>query len=245
MRKLLTLTLVIATSLLIAASRNNSTALPAIEIPMANNAVTIDGNGNETDWNSAIWRSMSYNYVGTTNPSAADFTGRYKVLYDKDYIYVLAEITDDALVDSHTNPLVGYWEDDCLEIFIDEDGSGGQHRLSHNAWAYHISLDNQWVDINPNDVVQTYNTHGTMSRTKAGNVYTWECRFKVFGDTYIEGADNQPAVLSSGKKLGFMIAYNDSDATTREAMMGGTFISGTDKNRGYIDASVFDKVYLK
>ena len=33
------------------------------------------------------------------------------------------------------------------EIFIDEDNSGGNHQFNFNAFAYHIALDNQAVDI--------------------------------------------------------------------------------------------------
>ena len=35
------------------------------------------------------------------------------------FLYLLVEITDDVLFDQHANPLHLYWDDDCIEIFID------------------------------------------------------------------------------------------------------------------------------
>ncbi|MEN0006928.1 MAG: sugar-binding protein, partial [Bacteroidota bacterium] len=76
-----------------------------------------------------------------------DFSGRYKLTWSEDFIYILAEIQDDTLIDIHEDGLDRYWDDDCLEIFIDEDHSGGNHQYSHNAFAYHIALDGKVVDI--------------------------------------------------------------------------------------------------
>ena len=74
-------------------------------------------------------------------------------------IYILGEIVDDILFDSHRDPLVQYWDDDCLEIFIDEDHSGGDHQYNHNAFAYHMSLDNQAIDIGTDKQPHSYSHH--------------------------------------------------------------------------------------
>ena len=49
--------------------------------------------------------------------------------------------------DSHRDPLEQYWDDDTVEIFVDEDFTGGNHQFNHNAFAYHMSLDNRAIDI--------------------------------------------------------------------------------------------------
>ncbi len=218
--------------------------LPAYEIQPTTGAITINGNGSETDWSSVSWRNIDQTWLGVV-PTAADFSGKYKLLYDKDYLYILAEITDNALVDSHMDPLVDYFNDDCIEIFLDENASGGAHRSNYNAFAYHVSINNNWVDAGPTGNAAEYPTHGTMSRTNVGNVHTWEARVKLFPDNYIDGGVNEPVVLHKGKKIGFMLAYCDSDATTRESFIGSYPIPGTDKNRGWLDASLFEKMYLK
>ena len=50
-------------------------------------------------------------------------------------------------IDQHADPKYFYWDDDCLEIFIDEDAFGGDHEFNYNAFAYNVALDNQIVDI--------------------------------------------------------------------------------------------------
>ena len=41
-----------------------------------------------------------------------DFSGRFKLLWDEHYLYLMAEITDDILFDQHADPLKLYWDDD-------------------------------------------------------------------------------------------------------------------------------------
>jgi len=57
----------------------------------------------------------------------------------------------------------------------------------------------------------------------------------------------QPVTLYKGKKLGFMVAYCDSDSNKGRELFIGSFdvpaVNG-DKNRGYLDASVFDTLKL-
>ncbi|MFY9153072.1 MAG: sugar-binding protein [Prolixibacteraceae bacterium] len=38
--------------------------------------------------------------------------------------YVLVEVTDDMLSDDHAIPTQSWWDDDCLEVIINEDRSG-------------------------------------------------------------------------------------------------------------------------
>ena len=59
---------------------------------------------------------------------------------------LLAEIKDDKLIDLNKDPLKAWWDDDCLEIFIDADNSGGGHQFTHNAFAYHVALDGNVVE---------------------------------------------------------------------------------------------------
>ena len=108
-------------------------------------APTIDGVADEAAWQSAPWREISYRWLGPEHAST-DFEGRFKVVWTPERIHLLVEIVDDVLIDVHRDPLVRYWDDDCLEIFVDEDFSGGDHQYNHNAFAYHMSLDNRAID---------------------------------------------------------------------------------------------------
>jgi hypothetical protein len=206
----------------------------------------LDGKADDAVWQAADWRPLNQVWVGET-PSAADFSGRYKVAWDENMLYVLAEITDDQLVDTHPDGLLKYWDDDCLEIFVDEDASGGDHQYNYNAFAYHIGLDGKVVDIAPDHSFQYYNDHCISRRKTEGNVSVWEVAVKLYdGKQYQDGGDNAPKTLKSGKTIGFMLAYCDNDhSQEREHFVGDVRIEGNDKNRGWIDASVFGRLKLQ
>jgi len=213
--------------------------------PMAATAPIIDGNGNDACWANAEWADLDQLWLGVA-PAAADFTGRYKFVWTAEKLYLLAEITDDVLMDSRTNPLSSYWEDDCLEFFIDENNSDGDHQNNYNAFAYHVSVFYDAVDLGVDGQPHLFNDHISVLRTKVGTRYTWEFAITVYNDTFVYGADNNPVVtLTLGKKLGYALAYCDSDASkTRESFIGSIAIAGTDKNRAYIDAGIFGTMEL-
>ncbi len=206
----------------------------------------IDGISTDDSWQGIEWRNLDQLWSGTA-PQPNDFSGRYKVSWDENFLYVLAEITDDALVDTHPDGLKKYWDDDCLEVFIDDDASGGLHQYSYNAFAYHIALDGNVVDIAPDSSYRYYNEHCVTRRLTNGNLSTWEVAIRIFsGKKYVDDAGNIPRMLQLNKQLGFALAYCDNDhSPEREHFMGSTFIDGTDKNRAWIDAGVFDVMDLK
>lgn len=208
---------------------------------------TIDGTSDDLAWQNAVWLPLDQVWLGDPPPTAADFSGRYKILWDENNLYVLAEITDDTLLDIHADGLYHYWDDDCLEIFVDEDASGGDHQYNHNAFAYHIALDGRVVDIASDKKPRYYDDHCTMRRVTNGNVTTWEVAIKIFdGNRYVEGGDNIPRMLKAGKKLGFALAYCDNDySPEREHFIGSVRVEGEDKNRGWIDAGIFGLLELK
>jgi hypothetical protein len=206
--------------------------------------MNIDGLANETAWSKATWYSISQLLKGTM-PSATDFTGRYKLTWDQNYLYLLVEVTDNILSDDHTNPLTNWWDDDCIELFIDENRSKGDHQYNYNAFAYHVSLTYDVVDIGTDKNPHLYNDHIKTIRTQNGNKYTWECRVKIFGDSFVYGGNNTPLLLNSGKVMGFSVAYCDNDAgTTRESFMGSPVIPGVDKDLGYKTADYFQQLTL-
>lgn len=216
------------------------------QIYARNGTPVLDGIADDSVWAGASWIPLDQVWLGQ-NPSAEDFSGRFKLLWDENYLYVLAEITDDTLIDIHPDGLLKYWDDDCLEIFIDEDASGGNHQFNYNAFAYHIALDGKVVDIRPDSVCTYFNDHCTTRRTSAGAVSTWEVAIKVFGKSYSDksNAENIPKMLRSGKKMGFALAYCDNDhSPERENFMGSVPVTGNDKNRGWIDAGIFGLLVL-
>lgn len=188
--------------------------------------------------------------------SSDDFSGRYKLLWDEQYLYLMAEINDDVLFDQYANPTEKYWDDDSLEVFIDEDASGGMHQFSFNAFAYHVALDNQSADIGPNNADGStnfilLNDHiNSQWRRDANAAYaiTWELAIKLYDDKFTLAAEHMPVTLTKGKIIGFMLAYCDNDGSReREHFIGSHEIKpkNGDKNLGYIDAGVFGSIQLQ
>ena len=213
--------------------------------PRAAVVPTIDGVADELAWQSAAWQELSHRWLGPEY-SPDDFQGRYKVVWAPEKIYLLAEIVDDILIDSHRDPLVQYWDDDCLEIFLDEDFSGGEHQYNHNAFAYHMSLDNRAIDIGTDRRPRDYSHHVESRWKQSGDKVTWELAISVHTDRYVDdGYDNEPVVLTTGKILGLMVAYCDNDGSDlRENFIGSESVPHGPKDRGWIDAGLFGSLLL-
>lgn len=213
--------------------------------PKVDGPLTIDGVADESGWQRADWRPLAYRWLGPEY-SEEDFQGRYKVVWTPEKLYVLGEFVDDVLWDAHRDSLVQYWDDDCLEIFLDEDFSGGEHRYNHNAFAYHMSLDNRAIDLGTDEKPHDY-SHNVESRWKQhdGKI-VWELAIDVHDDGYVDGSEsNVPVTLAAGKILGFMVAYCDNDGEEfRENFIGSEQITDGATDRGYIDANVFGSLVL-
>ncbi|MES2388052.1 MAG: sugar-binding protein [Bacteroidota bacterium] len=216
--------------------------------PHTAKAPIIDGAGTDACWAKAPWQPINEKWLGEPY-KPADFTGRYKAVWDSSFVYILAEITDDTLADTHKDGLVKYWDDDCLEVFFDEDRSKGIHTYSYNAFAYHLSLANHCVDYGLDSAAHYYDSHAYTRRVTKGKNSVWEVRFSIHPDTYkpAKGKEKEssPLKLRAGKKLGFAIAYCDNDRSKeRENFIGNVPVAGTDKNKGYIDAGIFGELTL-
>jgi hypothetical protein len=213
--------------------------------PHAGIAPKIDGVANEDAWKLAKWQKLDQNWLGPKF-TKEDFQGRYKVVWTKSKLYLMAEIVDDILIDTHRDPLTQYWDDDCLEIFLDENFSGGDHQYNHNAFAYHMSLDNQAIDIGTNKKAQNYSHHVESNWKQQGNILTWELSFDIYTDDYQDSnTDNKAVELFEGKVMGLMVAYCDNDGSElRENFIGSESAIGGAPDRGWIDAGMFGKLIL-
>jgi len=161
-------------------------------------------------------------------------------------------------------------EDDCLELFINSNGLGGNHVNNNIAIAYHMKLDEEnamdYVSGQSNSLPfqSGYIKRNHHLNYKIGNldlpnkksidgsnIYTWEVEMKIYPET-LPTNDNpdtnppaEPIKLEEGKIMGFAVAYcNAGKSGKREYFMGSVFIDGADKNLAYKDASVFAKLHL-
>jgi len=213
--------------------------------PRAAEVPAIDGVADDTAWQSATWRELSHRWLGPEY-SPADFQGRFKVVWAPERIYLVVEIVDDILIDAHRDPLVRYWDDDCLEVFVDEDYSGGDHQYNHNAFAYHVSLDNRAIDIGTDRQPRDYSHHVESRWQQSAGKVTWELAISIYTDEYVDdSSSNEPVVLTPGKILGLMVAYCDNDGSDlRENFIGSESVPHGPTDRGWIDAGLFGALVL-
>jgi len=213
--------------------------------PRATLAPAVDGQPDDAAWAGAGWRPIDQRWLGPEY-TPEDFSGRFKVVWTEERLYLLVEITDDILIDRYRDPLVQYWDDDCLEIFLDEDRSGGNHQFTHNAFAYHLSLDNRAIDIGTDERARDYSHHVASAWRQYDDHLVWEVAIDVYPDTYVDGADtNRPLSLHEGKILGLMLAWCDNDGSElRENFIGSETVPYGPRDRGWIDAGLFGALEL-
>jgi hypothetical protein len=211
--------------------------------PRSVEALIIDGVANEPVWQASEWHDIDRRWLGPEY-TAEDFSGRFKVAWTEERLYILVEVVDDILFDSHRDPLTQYWDDDCVEIFIDEDYSGGDHQYNHNAFAYHMSLDNRAIDIGTDEQPHDYSHHVESRWRQTEDTIVWEIAIDIYTDQYIDGSDdNEPVALHAGKVMGLMLAYCDNDGSElRENFVGSESVPEGPKDRGWIDAGLFGEL---
>lgn len=247
-------------------------------VPEISQSPTIDGLANELVWDNSEWINLSYLFVDAqsgnqnTPPVATDFSGKYKVAWKENKLFFLVEVIDDQLVyntDASSQTPGQVFSQDNVEIFLDENNSGGAHTKTHNAFAFHISPNGNVADQcgcgNEGDYYgnagdwngRFFNNVVESAWTQNGSTYTWEIAVTVYTDQYSDGAsDNSAAMadLHAGKIMGYGVAYNDHDGPERDHMMGGFYIPGDNngtygtpggRNVAWQDASVFGELQLQ
>ena len=210
----------------------------------ASETPVIDGIGNESYWADAQWYPINYVWIPyNTIVSPTDFSGRFKLSWNENRLLLLVEIVDDSLYDTHVNPFDNYWNDDCVEVFLDEDHAGGIYQNTFNAFAYHISLTFDVVDPWSNVLL---NDHIQAARTKHDSLYTWELSIKVFDKNFKTNGSHIPVALKNNKEMGFSLAYCDNDRSPeRENFIGSKYLPVDSSNDSYLNASRFGTLILK
>ncbi len=210
---------------------------------MTRSQITIDGYGKDSIWANLAWYDMNYKWMGETADST-DYSGKFKLAWNSQYLFVLVEIIDEHINPTLENGIENYWKGDYVEVFIDEDKSGGNHQFSHQAFAYHVSTDGHVIDKSLSKETIFFDDHVDVKRTQIGNKHLWEMSIKLFDSTFDENAnDNIPVEIVKQKRIGFSIAYGDNDGNnSRENFMGSKKTHGKNNDEGYINSDVFGSI---
>jgi hypothetical protein len=211
--------------------------------------VVIDGSDADACWAKASWHAMEQVWLGNAM-NEGDFSGKFKTAWDKDYLYVLVQIEDDSLSDDHKDPLDNYWNDDAVELFIDEDRSKGDHLNNNNAFAYHCSIFYDVIDgAGKNGATINCKNNITMKMDTIGpHLYLWEFAVKMFNKNFdYSNPEASRVYLFPNKLMGFSIAYCDNDGASdklRENFIGSVVMPTGHENDSYMNANYFGSMLL-
>ena len=92
-----------------------------LEAPMVSKSPTIDGTIGEGEWKPALETEVTPK-TGSWDFGKTEVSYTFYVMYDRDYLYVAARLTDDDIqTDSAAEGSINgnTWQDDSIEIFID------------------------------------------------------------------------------------------------------------------------------
>lgn len=212
--------------------------------------VVIDGSDNDAVWSKTDWKPIDQVWIPYAAKMAkGDFEGKYKVAWDSLYLYVLVQVVDDVISDDHPDPLQNWWDDDCVEVFLDENRSKGDHLYNNNAFAYHISTKYDAIDMDSKGNGVNYKNNVIVKMDTIGvNTYLWEIAIKVYDASFtINNPEASRIILTSKKLMGLTLAYCDNDndpSKSRENFIGSIYMTAATANDNYITADYFGSCLL-
>jgi hypothetical protein len=188
----------------------------------------VDGKINDSCWHDASWQSIAQVWIPYgTKIDSSDYSGRYKVVWSSttNLLYFLVEITDDVFIDGFLPGITAdVYNYDIIEVFIDENKSGGLHVFdakdstnlewgtnAENAFSYHI-----YARFPKEGTVTTEHFAGDIAGTswsdvrrinyashipefalrRTGAKAVWEFSLIVYNDTYNDTISNNDAARS-------------------------------------------------
>lgn len=204
-------------------------------------APDIDGSKNDPIWNNTQWYAIDQKWSGAAY-SFSDFFARYKMSWTSEALYLLVEIKDDTLINKHTYTPEG---NDYIQLFIDQDNSGGKFPEQHNIFNYTITPDGNVIGFDPKGALLFYNHHVQSQKNSFNDVTTWEFKITIYDQSYKENGVNDQVILQKDQKLGFMIAYNDVDTSSDTSKIGSVFIYEEEYQSLKNNANIFGTLVLK
>jgi hypothetical protein len=149
------ITTIILSAIQLTLSQTRSNQQDTLIAPDVASIPLIDGQGNDSCWQTIPWQSIGESWIPYgTKVDSIDYTGRYKVVWSSksNLLYILVEVTDNVFVDGFIpGTTANVYNYDIIEVFVDENKSGGLHVFdgndsiglqwgtnAENAFAYHM-----------------------------------------------------------------------------------------------------------
>ncbi|TWD94588.1 endo-1,4-beta-xylanase [Neobacillus bataviensis] len=174
---------------------------------------TIDGTVDD------VWKNAQELPVNHYLQAWQGANGVSKVLWDKENLYILTQVSDSQLDKSSPNP----WEQDSVEVFVDENNTKTSS-YENGDGQYRVNFDNQ-TSFNPGSIANGFKSATLVS----GNSYVVEMKipFKTVTPQY-------------NTKIGFDVQINDGKDGARQSAATWNDTTGN----GYQDTSVFGVLTL-
>ena len=102
--------------------------------------IHIDGNPDEISWQKAEWSETFKDIEGDLKPEPL-YQTRMKMLWDKDHLYILAELEEPHIWTYYANHDQLVYHENNFEIFIDPD------KNTHNYFEFELNAQNTLLDL--------------------------------------------------------------------------------------------------
>jgi endo-1,4-beta-xylanase len=168
----------------------------------------------------SIWSKADIIKIDQYQQAWKGASGVAKALWDENNLYLLIQVEDDQLNNSNQNP----WEQDSVEIFVDQNNGKTPFYEEDNDGQYRISFDNV-ATFNPDSIAEGFESETSISGTN----YNIEVKIPLKAIT-----------PRRNTKIGFDVQINDAKDGSRISAAAWNDASGT----GYMDTSVFGELIL-
>ena len=205
-------------------------------------ASKIDGNPNDPAWKKINWLPLNQLWQGEKQTENI----RYKLTWTPDALYVLIKFdTYIPFINSGTNPLENFKEQDRLLVYLDENNSGGNYATDHSAFAYQVLLNGFVIDYEDEEKPATFD-HISNRMMRNGKSTIWELKISVFDETYCDDQPNEAVRLTTDKKLGFALAFLKVNAGEEpDTILGSLEIPKDYEGRIDMDSGLFGTLQLE
>jgi hypothetical protein len=102
--------------------------------------INVDGLADDEDWSKVPWSSIFEDIEGPAKPQPTHDT-RVKMLWDKNYLYIFAELMEPHVWATLTQRDAVIFQDNDFEVFIDPDGD------NHGYFEYEVNAFNTVWDL--------------------------------------------------------------------------------------------------
>jgi hypothetical protein len=258
-------------TLIFAQNKNSVNFNDTLLIRHCSEIPVIDGKDNDKIWAEIDWQPIDQVWMnyGESIPES-DFYGYYKICWNEksNLLYFLVKTHDDYFVDGYKyskDPDLGknYPDFDILEIFIDEDLSGGLHVFnskdeidqwgssSVNAFTHHMVInkpddgvcaelyadcDLEGISWDDYFIIDYKNHFKEYVVKRIGDDYYWEFSMGVYSDKYEHDKPEESRVkLKPNKCMGLSLAYCDNDGVDENPKTRDNFFGSV-----YVEPEAFN-----